>query len=473
MKKRQTILQRTARYLDKVLNLGLYEGAQRYSTKRAYINSQASDPRIDATEYDRTAMMEKARWGEANCAVAQRILDVFEMYTVGANGTPIIPCSSNPTWNDAARQVFDEWSLFPAIDCPHALSTMQSLVARRWGVDGESFIWKTYGKEPKLRPRIQVIESHRVGSPPSNPRDGNLDGIKYDENGRPLYYWVNTGWTSEKWQKIDARNLIHVFEPSRPGQPRGITFFHSVLNALQDYKELKDLEMIAAKDAAEISRAIYNESGELESEAAWREDSDEAAEDADGTVREKTYQDKLGGRVVVLKSGEKLEQFLTNRPSPATQAHWDITVTDICLGFGIPKILVYPQSMQGTVTRADLDAAAAFFRSRSAVLSKVWREIWLWVIGWSMAYDERLLNPPKDWTNITIVPPRAVNVDVGRNSAAMLAELEAGTTTLADIYGALGKDWRDALRQRKAEKDYIASLGMTPQEAAPQTPPQP
>ena len=74
--------------------------------------------------------------------------------------------------------------------------------------------------------------------------------------------------------------------------------------------------------------------------------------------------------------------------------------------------------------------------------------------------DPTLANPPADWYEVAIQAPRAPNVDVGRNSAAQLAELEAGITTYDEIYGARGIDWRAALEAKAREASYINSLAI-------------
>jgi capsid protein len=180
---------------------------------------------------------------------------------------------------------------------------------------------------------------------------------------------------------------------------------------------------------------------------------------SDGTESTKTLEAHLknviGGRTVYLKPGEEIQQFASNRPSVAVQQYWDLLISEVCIGFGIPAMLAFPKSIQGTVARADLDVANGFFRSRHQVLAAAWQEVYRYVIGEARFFDKRLAKFPADWWKVTTRPPRAVNVDVGRNSAAMLAELEAGATTYEDIYTPLGQDWRDRIRQRAREIAYL------------------
>lgn len=46
-------------------------------------------------------------------------------------------------------------------------------------------------------------------------------------------------------------------------------------------------------------------------------------------------------------------------------------------------------------------------------------------------------------------------MDVGRNSSAMLAELDAGATTFDDVYGPLGDDKWERLEERFREEQWL------------------
>src|SRR5690606_2372766 len=130
----------------------------------------------------------------------------------------------------------------------------------------------------------------------------------------------------------------------------------------------------------------------------------------------------------------------------------------ICAGVGISKLLAYPYSMQGTVTRADLDVMAGFFRSRSEVLASVFAEVRNYVLGWEIPNNIQLADPPADWRSVVVRPPRSVNVDVGRNSSAMIAEYDAKLRSAEDIFAELGHDYRDKFRQIAKEEALKVEL---------------
>jgi len=308
-----------------------YDAGKQWSSQRSFVPGYVQDVRFDADQATREEILRKARYFEANSAIVNRLADVFEQYTVGANGIIMVPSSADQTWNDSARQVWDEWTPYADNSSLHAFSTLQSLIARSWLIDGEIFILKTHGKKSFMgqsRPRIQLIESHRVRTPSSMwNKEGNsiVDGIRVDENGRPLSYFVCVGMFDDDYTEVPASEMIHIFESSRPGQLRGLSMLYAVLNDLHDLDDLQLLEMRAARDAAEKSIIIETASGHLNPANMRRDVVTVTNQNSAGTetteTRTKHIRDVIGGRTLALKTGEKLQQFIPQRPSDQVMKH--------------------------------------------------------------------------------------------------------------------------------------------------------
>jgi hypothetical protein len=155
--------------------------------------------------------------------------------------------------------------------------------------------------------------------------------------------------------------------------------------------------------------------------------------------------------------GDEFQEFRSDRPSVATRDYWDQLIGQVCAGVNIPPQLVFPASINGTVARAVLDDANIRFRCATGMLVQTTQRVWNYVVGHNLE-DEALRGAPEDWGRIKVHPPRAVNVDVGRNSRAMLDEYAAGMRTLAGIYAETGEDWRDGVRQKADELAYVKAL---------------
>lgn len=443
--------------------LARYEGA-RWSPSRSYLPAAVQSARFDAGAATRLELVRKSRYFEKNNALYNRAADLFECYVVGAD-LQINPASSDTEWNANAKFAWDGWAPLCDLTSRQSFGTLMGLVARTWFVDGEVFILLTRGESG--RPRLQLIEGHLVGTPPDLAElegDRIIDGVQINGNNRPVAYWIASEEAKGKrdWRPVPADFVIHVFEPGRPGQYRGLPFCYPVINDLHDLDDLQLLEMKAARDAAEVTNVIETESGELNDEDLVRQGAAVATQDLNGNSateqRAHYVRETIGGRTVALRVGEEIKQFTITRPSGATKEYWRCLSEKVCTGMGMPYVIVFPDSMQGTVYRGALDMANAFFRARFQTPAAAARRVYEYVMDYERIATPLLRDPPGDWRNVKVHAPRAVNVDVGRNSTALLAELEAGTRNFDGVYGELGQDYRPELRQKAAEAAYIRTL---------------
>ncbi|MDB6017680.1 MAG: phage portal protein lambda family [Pedosphaera sp.] len=441
----------------------LYEAGRRFQYgDRSAIWSFVGDSRFDATQATRIELLRKIRYFEQNSPLVQKLADLFEIYAVGPNGLVISPNSEDEEWVTNSKQWYSDWGQQPDLSSLLPLASLQSLSARLWFVDGEVFLLKTRTNTAPYRPRIQLIESHRVGTPSQMAgQEGRtiIDGVEVDLKGKPIAYWVQDGFDAADYTRVPAENMIHIHEPSRVGMYRGLTMFYAVLNVLHDLDDLMRMEMIVAKDQADTSKVIKTPTGEAidpEDPNGWNPQ----VESLDGQANPLTefYRRTFGPTTKMMKIGDEIDKSGPERPTVVQQWYWKFLHEEVCNGVGIPLVMVYPESMQGTVYRGVLDSANAYFRSRSALLSNAWKQVWEYVIGFGSQVDVLIADKPVDWKLVTVRPPRAVNVDVGRNSSAMLAELEAGTRNFADIYAETGEDWREKLEQKAKEAAYIKKL---------------
>lgn len=447
--------------------LNRYEAGQRYSTRRSYLPGWVQDARFDADTASRLEILRKVRYLERNNALVNRLADLFEQYTAGPNGLSFVPTSSDEEWNRRFKDWWMRWCEVCDLSSRQNFGTVTSLAARSWFIDGEVFILKTRGKERdrgQSFPRIQLIEGHRVGNPGGvfGNKDATLvDGVELDANGRPQKYWILDD-NRESYTPRTADEVIHLFEPSRPGIVREVSFFHAVVNDLHDMDDLQILEMDAAKDAAQVTNIIKTKTGELNADEfrreRWGVSGTTGTSGGSAQNRTQYYDEVFKGRAKVLERDDDFQQFMTNRPSVASQQYWDYLASKICAGVGISKLLVFPFSVQGTVVRADLDTTSSFFRSRSSVLISKMLDVYHYVAEWATKNVLELSDPPEDWRSVSVRPPRSVNVDVGRNSSALIDEYKAGWRSLESICGELGEDWRAVLRQRAIERRSARDL---------------
>jgi capsid protein len=443
-----------------------YEGAQWKAGEQGWIFGSLQDQRLDASAMTRMELMRKSRAFERNNAFQNRLADIFEQYTVGAGGLSLVSASKDAT------TYFNQWSK----DCDALglmdFGTIQTVAARDWFVDGECFLVKVIING---RLKIQIVEGHRVYTPPDLAGGEGVtivDGVTIDAAGRKTGVWVNVGIESayattsnEQWKFVRADDVYHIYEPSRAAMYRGLPFCYPVMNDLNDLDDLQKLVNQVAKQAATIGNVTTNRTGELSTKDARRVGIRINTANATGQTTPKSvadyYQVKFGAQEIALQHGDSIKQFQAERPNLAEREHWDYLTGKICIGQGIAKQLVWPYSIQGTVARADNEVSAAFFRSRSTVLQCAVRWVFFNVIRWAQDYDRQVIRGGFDFTgfeNVVVRAPRSPNVDVGRNSKALVNELESGLRTFQDIYAEAGQDWTEQLTQKAKEAKFIKQL---------------
>jgi len=490
-----------AKAVFKVMNYLAWEAGMKwvYDPDRGQVgywpHSGPQDP-IEANDLSsRLELIRKVQEYERNNAVVNRLLDVFELFTVGAGGMPILPASGDERWNIARKALWDRWCQIPDLTSLQSFPTMQSLCARRWPADGRILVNLTRSdtpfrlpgnSRPQFHPRIQLIESARIQTPSNlRGRSDVIDGIQVDSKGRPIAYHftervgipdVSLGITlgENRFTSRPAEFIVDISEPMRPGEYHPMPLFSPVLNDIQDLDELAKQAKKRSKSRGKVGLVFNTETGEIPDPELVRNirysEQGELTSTGDTFTKERLeeYQRVLGVANIALKTNEKVTEIGAQSPNEIEQSHWDIIVNRICAGFGVSKLLLFPNSMQGTVVRADLDISNIFFRARSAVLQEKFLKIYEYVTDQECQYEPSIADRPPDWQKASIRSPRGCNVDVGRNSQAMIAEYLNGMRSLRSIYGDLGQDWREEIDQIQNEKAYIMA-GETKRMLAPGT----
>lgn len=450
-----------------------YESAWQGWGERSWLQQSLQDARFDIDAATRQELQRRHRYWVSNSQLVQKIRSLFIQFAVGPSGLQCVPNSSDETWNECRATSFEAWSHRPDVS---SLSNLRQLTVTWAGQlfdDGEFFILKT--RDKKGRPAIQTIEAHRVCTPSGKLKEYKgrpvVDGIVCDDNGRPTHYAVRVSPVQKSYQTpqdddftfVEASNVIHKFKVHRPGQLRGLPEGFSCMNVLHDFDDLQKLEMQCAKLAAEIATVETNPSGELDTYANRKARMRIMTQDGSGNAATKTvysdYNVTLAGKRYALRSGDKLENFMVNRPTVVQQQYWDLLITQICCGYKTPKLLVMPYSLQGTVTRADLDVCANQFRVNFELVAEALREIYEWQGVWANDFDmTQDGEAPDDHHCVVIRPPRAPNVDIGYTAKNLETELTLGVKTMQDVFAERQQNWRE---QTKQIAEYLAFVKRT------------
>lgn len=427
-------LQRLAR----AFSFSPYEAAN-HSTRRSRVPGAApTDARKELTPHARRELVRRSRYLVKNSGFTREVVGDMAIYSTGDGIRPQAQ-TGDPSWNRAAEEHFARWSARPEITGRFSFEECQSLVCRGIDVDGEYFVLKV--RDRFGRARIQLVESHRVGSAPDDAEA--VDGVIFDPFGAPLAYRVQQD--DGTFRPVFANAVMHVFEPEFASGARTHPTLQHSINHLLDEMEMLALEKHAVKDNQDVSRVIKRQEGTLADDSDFRVSAEtgDAADPSDPTAIQRI----VGGKVVALKPGESMESFQSNRPSPVFTGFLEHLKRDSSAGVLPYEFVLDSSKVGGAGVRLIVAKADRRFSYRQLILiQRFLRPTWGWVIG--DAIDRGELEPIKGWNRVTWVTPKRVTVDAGREAQQNRADVETGLKTIEDHYAELGMDFREELEKR-------------------------
>ncbi|MEI6656331.1 MAG: phage portal protein [Verrucomicrobiota bacterium] len=403
-----------------------------------------TDARNDLTPGVRTELVRKSRYLHKNSGFVRELVGNMAIYSTG-DGIRVQAQSAKTEWNRAAEDYFALWAARCEVTRRFSFEECQSLVCRGIDIDGEYFVHKT--RDADGEPRIQLIESHRIGDGFGSKE--TIDGVGLDAWGAPIFYRVLED--SGESRDIPAESLLHLFEPEWAGGVRAHPTIQHSINHVLDEMELLALEKHAVKDNADVSRILKTARGEIDDNGDFVVGGAGGTGEASDPV---SLQKIVGGKLVALKPDESLDSFQSNRPSPTFTGFLEHLRRDSALGMIPFEFAADSSKIGGAGVRLVVAKADRRFSFRQMILERRFiRPVWAYVIG--DAISRGLLPPIAGWWKISSVAPRRVTVDAGREAQQNRADVEMGLKTLSDHYSELGADFGEEIERRACDAKLI------------------
>jgi lambda family phage portal protein len=175
-------------------------------------------------------------------------------------GTGITPLFTGP---HAAilNALWTKWAPFADADGRTNVYGQQALGYRTMEGDGEVLLRARTRRPSDGLPvplQFQILEIDWLDSKRNETRGGNqiINGIEYDALGRKVNFWLFTSHPGDTWvtrmlgrvgirgesRPVPADQIIHLYNPERPGQGRGITRLAPIIPAVRDLHLYEDAE---------------------------------------------------------------------------------------------------------------------------------------------------------------------------------------------------------------------------------------
>jgi len=184
--------------------------------------------------------------------------------------------------NNIIEEAWSDWSQADSCDCAgkYSFHQFEWLAAGALCESGEAIfriVRKPFGNS-EVPLALQMIESdlldEEYDGKTLNKNNEWRNGVEVDEWGRALRYAILTKHPGDAYYLdysanrklhifIPADDIIHLFLPERPGQNRGVPWFHSVMADMHQLQGYEEAAVIRARAGASIMGFIQNDQGEL------------------------------------------------------------------------------------------------------------------------------------------------------------------------------------------------------------------
>lgn len=238
--------------------------------------------------------------------------------------------------------------------------------------------------------RLQIVEADRIENEDMASDSETLaGGVQKDADGAPVAYHIlkqhpgAMAGLSREWIVYPAfgantglRNVIHFYNPTRPGQSRGVPDLAAVIEPLKQLNRYTDAEIMAAVISGYFTVFIETETG------AGTFDYTNIGGETGRSCSDLDY--KLGnGAIIELASGEKIHDSNPGRPNQAFDQFVLSVVRQIGVALQVPyEILINHFTSSFSAARAAINEMWKFVMAERTHLAnhflRLVYEVWMW-----------------------------------------------------------------------------------------------
>lgn len=350
------------------------------------------------------------------------------------------------------------------------LEQFQQLVELLAMRDGDCFIVLT--KTDTGRASYRLYEAHVVNGQPNGSWSDKSwrNGIKFNNDGRPVSYFFQDQDNLTKGTEIPAQSVIH-YKYADATSVRGVpALAHAVLN-ITDIIERRGFTKATIKLRAMLGLAITMDvdgkktgdrpiSGQLRmgpgAYPSSREGELATAADRGPKVEEVSMAGNTTS-VMRLAPGEDAKILNDDSPNPNATEFENEILRDVAIGLQMPpQVIFWLEKQTGPMVRFTVRMAEKRIGQRRAYARNVFLNRWIAYQVATAGKAGRLpAKFPAKWFNCTWQEPASLTIDVGRDGNLELRQLDAGVSSMDDVIGPAGGNWRETVAQKRKEAAFV------------------
>lgn len=380
-------------------------------------------------------------------------LNTLRIYANNTIGTGIIP-SIKIEGKRIDKKFKEKWKAWATdincdYDCNLTFYGMQHLAMRATVESGECLIVRIHAtKEYDIPLRLQLLEADYIDSTKYDPQTATggmiYYGIEYDSKGRRTHYWIYDKHPHEfaaKSRRVDANDVIHLFEVERPGQIRGVPFSKTTMLRMNDLDDYEFAERTRNKISAAFAGFVTMDEG--------------------GTNTEEDLFDKIEpGAIMRMNPGEKIEFS-----DPPTNNGYAEFVKNNLRGIAAGNGITY-EAMTSDLSNVNFSSGRMGWIEMSRNINhlqynmfipKLCAGVMKWFIEAAQlkGYIKFDIEYTIDWT-----PPRREMIDPYKEVVGKIAEIQGGLTSLSESQRENGFNPDDLADEQLTDKLRSDKMGL-------------
>lgn len=417
---------------------------------------------------------------------------------IGVGITPRFKRIKSKTRKQALTDLYEDWVALADADCVLDFYGLQTLAVRSWLDGGEVFARRRARFDDEGLPvpmQVQLLEADMcplfdatsfAGLPTGN---RILSGIEFNKRGRRIAYWFfkehpgdnPTGFGSgsnpsaDTLVRVAASEVAHIFEPTRPGQLRGVSMLAPVLNRLRNIENFDDATLTRQQLANLLVGFITQElppmTGDEELNPITGQPDDETPQNAEG-------QPLVGLRPGLMQSlnpGEKVEwsnppEAGTNYPEYMRTQHMG-TAAAVDLPYEVFSGDIKDISDRTLRVIINEFRRLAEQRQWQIVIPMFCRRVMVWFAEAALLVGQIGLDEFDDVRRAEWSPHGWAHIHPVQDPQGKLLEIQGGLRSRSSVIGERGDDPEQVDEERAADKEREDELGLTPVETDPNAEP--
>lgn len=439
------------------MRLRQYDGAA-YSRRTKMFDKATSSGANLEVGTALVTLRNRSRWFVRNNTWAKRATQAISRNVVGEGIRPA-PTGGTKNQIKKVKLLWKEWAESTNCDWngKNTFYGLQSLAMQSIAEGGEAIIIKRRVMPTKSNPypiKIQLIEGDQLDHTRDYQQLSNGSycrlGIQFSKEGQIEGYWIYDNHPTDginhtielQSHFISVEDCVPIYEILRPGQLRGIPMGVSAFIKIGDFSDYEDAQLLRQKIASAFVAFIGGH---------------EFDKSENSSLTEKLEP----GLIQYLQENETVT-FGTPPPAEGYGEYTKKILQGIAAAYGITYEMLtcdYSNVNFSSGRMAKIDISTNFRHLQyNMLVPQMCVPTWCWFSDACIMaglMNTKLVCSATDWT-----APKIQMLDPTKETNAIILALQAGLTTLGEVYRENGRDKDEVFAEIKAEREELTAMGI-------------